>query len=126
MGRYSEALKLIGDVLRETKEELLTTVFVIHTPTAKPHFSAGRNWRKLLICVLRVCFRGLERLCQISSPMRGEVSRPDRLDDRVGDPCEASSVFRREKLTSTLMFFAEHEAQPFCLYPLRACRVLIS
>jgi len=29
MGRYSEALKLVGDVLKETKEELLTTVFVI-------------------------------------------------------------------------------------------------
>lgn len=52
MGRYSEALKLIGDVLRKTKEELLTTVFVITVPLV---------------------------------------------------------------ITSTLMFFAEHEAQPFCL-----------
>ena len=42
MGRYSEALKLIGDVLRETKEELLTTVFVItHPPPSRTSVRGG-------------------------------------------------------------------------------------
>ena len=32
MGRYSEALKIAGNVLKQTKEELITTAFVISIP----------------------------------------------------------------------------------------------
>ncbi|MDF2956386.1 MAG: hypothetical protein OD814_000008 [Candidatus Alkanophagales archaeon MCA70_species_1] len=36
-------------------------------------------------------------------PDEGRSSRPDRPMRRVGDPCEASSLFRREKLTLLLL-----------------------
>ena len=97
MGRYSGALKLIGDVLRETKEELLTTVFVItHPPPSRTSVRGGIGGSLYVFCVfVLVGWSGSAAF----HPDEGAVSRPDRLDDRVGDPCGASSLFRREKLT---------------------------
>jgi len=68
MGRYSGALKLIGDVLRETKEELLTTVFVItHPPPSRTSVRGGIGGSLYVFCVF-VFVAGAA--LQLSIPMR--------------------------------------------------------
>ena len=67
MGRYSEALKLIGDVLRETKEELLTTVFVItHPPPSRTSVRGGIGGSLYVFCVFVLV--GWSGVRQLSSP----------------------------------------------------------